>query len=151
MSDTNDDYDQALLFASIGHCIMQWAFVELQLILLFHKIYGSDREAADLFWGRIRSFDAKMLILNDLAKHRLENDDQKRDWILLHGHTMTLYSKRNQVAHSTLVHGSDGSDALEPFAVPTRPAPFTLSGAAVDAYAEEFQELKRGHIMVQPE
>ena len=73
MSNPDTSATTGLLIASIGHCIMQWAAVELQVALLFHAFFGPDREAADRLFSRVRSFEAKLQIVHDLASLRLKN------------------------------------------------------------------------------
>lgn len=140
MTSTDDQNNGGILMLAMGHCLLQWATVETHLALLFHTLFGPDRETASLFWGRIRSFEAKLQILNDLVSLRL-NNTQKRLWQSLFEHTMALYRKRNQVAHSTLVSGSNGAPALEPFSTPFSENARTLSKSDLDVFAKEFSEL----------
>ena len=104
-----------LLMVNIGHCIMQWSFVEHYLCLLFIRLHDGDREVADLIWGRIRSFEAKLQLLHEVSQRAALEPEMKRDWNLLREETLRLYRKRNQVAHSTPVQGSSEPMALEPF------------------------------------
>lgn len=99
----------------IGHCIMQWAYVEAHLGFLFHALHGGPPEIADRIWSRIRSFEAKLQVLHDVSGATQLHADIRRDWTLLRQHTLTLYRDRNRVAHSTPITLKDGTRALEPF------------------------------------
>jgi hypothetical protein len=142
MSDTEtEDIDQGRVMMALGHAIMQWAAVELHLVLLFRSLVGAPHEVGDLLWGRVRSFEAKLQMLNDLAEVNLPNAGSKRDWTLLREYISVLYRKRNQLAHSTATFQDDGSLALEPFLNLSQPSSVKLRKPEVDAYAAEFMEL----------
>ena len=96
---------------------MQWAYVEQRLAIFFNMAMTAEPAAVDAVWNRIRSFEAKLLVLHDVivASGSL-SQTAMRDWNLLKPRIMADYGKRNQVAHST-PQDLDGVIAgLEPFA-----------------------------------
>jgi hypothetical protein len=139
MSDTDPDIESGNLMLALGHAILQWASVEFHLSLLFRTIFANDPDTADLFWHRVRSFEAKMLLMHDLALARL-SEERRRDWNLLRSRTMALYGKRNRLAHSTKITHK-GRAALEPFFILSKPTTAVLFKSDVDGYADEFMEL----------
>ena len=144
MTDADEPYEKqlGLLMLSIGHCITQWSYVELQLAFIFHALFGPDRATADMMWSRIRSFEAKLQILTDLAQLKLTSESERRDWNLLREATASGYKKRNEVAHATYI-SYHGKPVLEPFSVIFATASKMLSKDNVDDYAMSFQDLSK--------
>jgi hypothetical protein len=143
MPDTNDEVaaNRELMF-SLGHAIMQWAAVELNLSALFFGLLGPPYEAGELLWNRVRSFEAKLQMLHDLATIKFTDPEHRRNWALLREHTARLYGKRNQLAHSTLVVlPDDGKIALAPFATVSKLTAAPLRQPDIEDYTSEFIDI----------
>lgn len=126
------------MFARIGECIIAWATVENNLAILFRGL-SPNGHMADLTWARIRSFDAKLDLLNDIAQSVL-SDTLRADWTLLKAHTLSCYRKRNEVAHSSIIYPGNDVVLIEPFfsfAGPSR----RLGVTDLENYHEEFNRL----------
>ena len=98
------ELQRADLMRSIGTCLMAWADAEFRIGIMFDASCGVKAEIAARIWGRIRSFEAKLLVLKDVLASRWANEPStQRDWTLLHAHILALYGQRNRVAHATVV------------------------------------------------
>ena len=126
---------------SIGAAIMAWAHVEVQLNLLFIDLCGRGNDAAFSMWDRIRSFEAKLQSMNDIARRELLLDQQKSDWKMLYEHILSAYRNRNKVAHSTMLLSADGIFAIEPFFTMTSASNQRLGCAEIDALRVQFSDL----------
>lgn len=127
-----------IMFARIGECIIAWATIENNLAILFRGLAPNGR-MADLTWARIRSFDAKLDLLNDVAQEILL-DTLRADWNLLKAQTLICYKKRNEIAHSSIIYPGDNVVLIEPFfsfAGPKR----RLSVADLERYHLDFNRL----------
>ena len=141
MADIDFDDQNGRLMLGIGHCIMQWSFVELYLGLIFHS-YDDDHETTDHIWNRMRSFEAKSLVVNDVVSAKCQDPNLVRDWRLLREKMMSLYRKRNQVAHATAITVK-GEPRLEPFALPFAETKLVLSADDLSELGFEFMELAK--------
>jgi hypothetical protein len=100
-SDPDSDPTRAV-YNGVGECIMAWAQAENQLMDIWRIASGRDSSFALTVWDRLKSFDAKLQILNSvMQKH--PDTQIKSDWTLLNAEVSSCYKKRNRVAHSTMV------------------------------------------------
>ena len=87
------DEQRERLMQAVGSCIMAWANVELRLATTFERMFGFDIVTSTArIWARVRSFEGKLQILNDVMSERLEkNEIGLRDWAFgLHPHAVII-------------------------------------------------------------
>lgn len=129
--------DATPIYKVTGKTIASWAGVELQVSSLFNALMK--HPLAPVIWDRIRSFEAKMQMLNDVANRTIKNDEIRRDWRLLYAEVIALSAKRNRVAHATMVHNGHVA-AMQPFYSLENQNREPLQGADIDAFCKQFIE-----------
>jgi hypothetical protein len=137
-----DEEQRAAMHAAVGKAILSWASTEMQLNLLFIGLLGfHQKDTANGIWGELKSFDARMSILEHLLElHTLLDPDVKNDAVLLMRYTRTCGKRRNQIAHSTLIYEGTSGARLQPFYVfGTKTERLTAEDVLVRA--DEFIEL----------
>jgi len=125
---------------AVGRCLLKWANIEFHLSTIFRHTVGTDVITADLLWSRIRSFDAKLQMLNDILTYKLPNDEAKADWRRLKEYVTTLYKSRNRIAHSTLALKQGAHPRLIPFFVVSNASEHGIGADEVAVITIEFIE-----------
>ena len=81
-------------YAAVGKSILAWAQVEHEMALLWRELCGSRDQIADAVWDRVKSFDVKSKLVNDLATRKLL-PRMLGDWKLIHPYVERMYSEDN--------------------------------------------------------
>jgi hypothetical protein len=128
-------------YEPMGRCIAAWANVEVVLMFVFQRTVGGDIRIADSLLATPRNFEVRSSMIHNAMRIALGNKVLLDDWNLVFNYMTSLASKRNEIAHSTLIQEDDKRVVLRPY--------FTILGERRDALtveiisqrARDFEEL----------
>jgi len=135
------------IYLAVGRCLEGWSWVEENLAfvlegLLRHRRFGLVATG----FGAIRSFESKLNMVDEIARRALGKRQLKR-WNSLKGRLNKKYSKRNEVAHfSVLFHVNVREARLYPYWGITKGKPLVsraegLTAKDLEIRAESFSKL----------
>lgn len=134
-----DEAEVQKLKLAVGECLMAWAKVEFHMNDMFRLFLGSHPYTADLIWGSVVSFDARMRMLTQaLLEAFKEEKEACNDLALLFEHTRRMSKRRNEIAHSTLILVDGVTPLLEPFSIMSDTGAARLSHQDVAQRAKDF-------------
>ena len=150
---------------AVGRCVLAWSSVEFALSVLFCSVLQTDGAVAHATFAAIRSFNARLKMLNDAfaARYTKLDEPPRSDWKLLYNSCNSLNALRNQVAHSFMVVALDEDTeapehVLMPYFVLTA-TNFKINLKDVSARTAQFYELRgaidwllwsMGYVKMQP-
>jgi hypothetical protein len=145
---------QVLLTNAVGNCLMVWAGIERLLHAMFsaHVVRQSRNKnkfvIADSIWSAVISFEARLKMVDasingDLWKEETSRFEKvKADWRLLYNYIVRMSSKRNEIAHGTMMNQDGKAMVIVPYAT-TIPFRDGISITEVVDRATKFVELER--------
>jgi hypothetical protein len=102
---------------AMGECISAWANVELRLMILFQFLLGGDGRIADAVLATPRNFEVRSAMVHNVMRIRLKDRPVLDDWNLVYNYTIYMSSRRNEIAHATMVNETDVGIVLKPYFV----------------------------------
>jgi hypothetical protein len=100
---------------AVGKCLLRWAVVEFQILFFLRNHCGLEPRESNAIWTEIKSFDAKVTLIQKLFALRAASAEIHSDAILLLNEARTRYKNRNEIAHGTLMMKNGTTPVIEPF------------------------------------
>lgn len=102
----------------LGHALIEWGNVEVQLQYIFRHLLDIDHEVASVVWGTVVSMDARITMTQKVIALRHPDTEIYSDAVLLLAEARTRYANRNELAHASLaiaVGAEEDGPFLSPF------------------------------------
>ena len=98
---------------ALGHALMNWQVVELQMYSLFvdASLCPLPETASTIFY-QIQSASTRLQLLDEVLKIAVTSEVRRSQWKQLSGQTVTAIANRNRIAHFTVVD-NEGAPCLQ--------------------------------------
>ncbi len=104
---------EAEIKSAIGEATLAWSHVEMQLCEILQNFM--EPAVAVSTWDSIISFNARLNTVSNVVTLKIEDSEYLSLWGKLARKANRLSSLRNEVAHSTLLHGEKEGVLLVPY------------------------------------
>ena len=140
---------------AVGLALDQWSHVEMGLEDLFCNSLGIQEGPAHVVMSSIRSFHARLAVIQNLIAYLVIEPDLRARWTSLYNRLTRKNDKRNELAHFSILDAtangkreirlkpyfSTGAELLEGTRKPLGPVPPGLSFEQIEERAASFSKL----------